>query len=263
MSPAIQIMIMAIFMTVAFAAAWAWAARADNYSWVDAAWAFGIGVASFVWLLGGKGDLMTRMMAALLVVSWSLRLGVYLCRRIRRMHPKEDPRYMKLRDAWKTRERSAFFLFFQVQGISVVLLALPFLAIAQHTGQVQLVGIIGACVAMVGLAGESLADHQKSVHKRSNPEIGSVCRSGLWRYSRHPNYFFEAVIWWGFYIMACGAPWGWATIHAPLIITWLLLRVTGIPPTEAAALAAKGDAYRAYQSTTSAFIPLPPKKSEA
>ena len=99
-----------------------------------------------------------------------------------------------------------------------------------------------------------------SAFKASNSNSKAVCQDGLWRYSRHPNYFFEAVIWLGFYLFACGSEWGWAMVHAPAMIIYLLLRVTGIPPTEAAAVIRKGDAYRRYQKSTSAFIPWPPKE---
>ncbi len=96
--------------------------------------------------------------------------------------------------------------------------------------------------------------------KKGKPGKNEICREGLWRYSRHPNYFFESVIWLGFYTYACGSAWGWTTIHAPAIIVFLLLKVTGIPPTEASAVRRKGDAYRRYQETTSAFIPWPPRR---
>ena len=88
-----------------------------------------------------------------------------------------------------------------------------------------------------------------------------MCDVGLWRYSRHPNYFFESVIWWAFWLFACGSPWGWVTVYAPLLILHFLLRVTGIPLTEKCAVESKGDAYREYQRTTSAFVPWFPKKS--
>jgi steroid 5-alpha reductase family enzyme len=96
--------------------------------------------------------------------------------------------------------------------------------------------------------------------KARNKDSRAVCQDGLWNYSRHPNYFFEAVIWSGFYIFACGSEWGWTAVHAPVAIIYLLLRVTGIPPTEAAAVLRKGDAYRNYQKTTSAFVPWPPRR---
>ncbi len=249
----------AVCVPVAFAMAWAWAVRIDNYSVVDAVWAFGIGATACFWLATGPGDTTVRLAAAALVAFWSLRLGGYLHRRIHRMRPREDARYAKLREIWKGREKRAFLGFFQMQAVSVLLLALPFLAIARNDGGWGVIESLGILVVVTGLAGETVADRQMAAFKRTNSDPEAVCRAGLWRYSRHPNYFFESVVWWGFYLTACGSPWGWATIHAPLAITWLLLRVTGIPPTEAAAVARKGDAYRDYQATTSAFIPLPPK----
>lgn len=246
-------------MVATFSLAWVWAIRIENYSVVDSIWAFGIGVSACFFLATGTGGIITRLLTAVLVVFWSLRLGSYLHRRIRRMHPEEDARYTKLREVWNGYEKSAFFGFFQMQAASVFLLALPFLAIAHSSDGFGIVGITGAALTIIGLMGESLADRQMATFKRSNPDPKAVCRNGLWKYSRHPNYFFESVIWWGFYVIACGAPWGWLTIHSPLAITWLLLRVTGIPVTEASALARKGDAYREYQATTSPFIPLPPK----
>jgi len=253
------ILVAAVSVPVAFALAWAWAVRIDNYSVVDAVWAFGIGATACFWLIVGPGDPAVRVSAAALAAFWSLRLGGYLHRRIHRMHPREDARYAKLREVWQGREKPAFFGFFQMQAASVVVLALPFLAIARNATGWGLVESLGIALVLAGLVGESLADRQMATFKRVNPDPKAVCRVGLWRYSRHPNYFFESVVWWGFYLVACGSPWGWATIHAPLAITWLLLRVTGIPPTEASALARKGDAYREYQRTTSPFIPLPPR----
>lgn len=254
------ILIAVVAVPAAFALAWVWAVRIDNYSVVDAAWAFGIGATACFWLTVGPGDLTARIAAAAVVGFWSLRLGGYLHRRIHRMHPQEDARYAKLRDVWKGRVKPAFFGFFQMQAVSVILLALPFLAISNKTNSWGVLESIGLAIILIGLTGEALADRQMAAFKRGNSDSKAVCRDGLWRYSRHPNYFFESVIWWGFYLFACGSPWGWATLHAPIAITWLLLRVTGIPPTEAAAVARKGDAYREYQKTTSPFVPWAPRK---
>lgn len=263
MSMWMVIAIAGVGIPLVFLLAWVWAVRIDNYSVVDSTWAFGIGLAACFWLAVGQGDPAVRLVAALAAGVWSLRLGVYLHRRIHRMHPQEDARYAKLREVWKGREKSAFLGFFQMQAASVLVLALPFLAVAGNASGWGWFESAGLVVIVLGLGGESLADRQMAAFKRENPDSKAVCRAGLWRYSRHPNYFFEALIWWGFYLFACGSPWGWATLHAPLIITWLLLRVTGITPTEAAAVARKGDAYREYQATTSAFIPWPPREKSS
>ncbi len=119
--------------------------------------------------------------------------------------------------------------------------------------------VLGLTIALIGICGEILSDHQLSTFVENRTDPNAICKTGLWRYSRHPNYFFEMVIWIGVYLFACGSAFGWATLHAPVIITYLLLKVTGIPPSEASSLKKKGDRYRQYQRTTSPFIPLPPK----
>ena len=243
-----------------FALAWVSALRVNNYSWVDAIWAFGVGMLGWIWLgsVGGFG--LKQVGAGVILGFWSLRLGWHLQRRIRRIHPEEDARYAALREVWAGREKSAFFWFFEMQAISVILLALPFWCIAVDSDR-SWSGweCVGSIISFLGIAGEGIADWQMSRFKARGGGSKAVCTEGLWRYSRHPNYFFEAVIWVGFYVYACGSEWGWATIHAPVMIIFLLLKVTGIPPTEAAAVRRKGQAYRIYQQTTSSFIPWPPK----
>lgn len=243
-----------------FTAAWAWCVRLRNFSPVDAFWAFGIGISSVFFLFGDTSPDGKRITAGILIASWSMRLGRHLAKRIAKHHPAEDSRYIKLREVWKGRENSAFFWFFQAQAISVFLLALPFhLIAADPNPSWHFLHIIGAGVAVCGLLGEAAADKQMDRFKATAPDPQSVCRIGLWKYSRHPNYFFESVIWTGIFLFAAGSPWGWTTIYAPAIITYLLLKVTGIPPTEASAVKRKGEAYREYQRTTSPFVPWLPK----
>jgi steroid 5-alpha reductase family enzyme len=246
-----------------FLLAWLFAKKWDNYSLVDAVWAVGIGVVGCLWMVVTGESVVKHWVAGLLLLIWSLRLGWYLQRRIRRHYPEEDARYLKLREVWSGRVPTAFFWFFQAQGISVVVLAFPFLLIAADADYTwSFWEYFGLAVTLVGISGESLADFQMSSFKSKNRNSDAVCQQGLWRYSRHPNYFFEGVIWIGFYVYACGSMWGWMTIYAPTIIIFLLLRVTGIPPTEAAAVLRKGEAYRRYQKTTNSFIPWTPKKIE-
>ena len=255
----VALMVAAVAISLIFLIGWIWARKINNYSLVDAVWAFGIGLISASWLVAGGLTIKTSV-AAGLVLLWSMRLGWHLQRRIRKVYPEEDSRYVKLRELWKDRECVAFFLFFQSQAVSVILLALPFLLVALDSADTWSVWeTIGLIAVVIGVAGEAIADEQIARFKTRNQGSGGVCREGLWGYSRHPNYFFESVIWLGFYLYACGSEWGWGTVHAPAIIIYLLLRVTGIPPTEAAAVQRKGDAYRHYQRTVSAFIPWFPK----
>jgi steroid 5-alpha reductase family enzyme len=257
-------MLLTAFITnlIFFAVAWAWCIRLKNFSPVDAFWAFGIGGTALFFLLGNSSLASKHIIASLLIGAWSLRLGLHLAKRIAHHHPSEDARYIKLREVWRGQENSSFFWFFQAQAISVFLLALPFYFIGKDANPAwNALSLSGACIMLIGLIGESIADSQMTKFKTTNSDPKSVCRAGLWKYSRHPNYFFESIIWLGIFLFAAGSPYGWISLYAPAIITYLLLKVTGIPPTEAAALKRKGEAYRHYQLTTSAFIPLPPKPS--
>jgi steroid 5-alpha reductase family enzyme len=240
---------------IIFTAAWAFCVKIKNFSPVDAFWAFCIGLTA-VFFLFTKKPSPQPLVAAILITAWSVRLGYYLSRRIAKHHPSEDSRYQKLREIWNGKVNSMFLLFFLGQALSVFLLALPFYLIAADPNpRFDLFPILGTLIASIGLIGETLADRQMSTFKAANPDPNSICQIGLWKYSRHPNYFFESIIWIGFFVFALGSPWGWTTIYAPAIITYLLLKVTGIPPTEASALLRKGDTYREYQRTTSPFIP--------
>lgn len=238
-----------------FAAAWASCVKIKNFSPVDAFWAFCIGLTA-VFFLFVKTSTTQPLVAGILITAWSVRLGYHLSRRIAKHHPSEDSRYQKLREVWSGKVNSMFLLFFLGQALSVFLLALPFYLIAcDPKPAYDLFPILGTLIASTGLIGETIADRQMSAFKASSPDPKSICQIGLWKYSRHPNYFFESIIWIGFFVFALGSPWGWTTIYAPVIITYLLLKVTGIPPTEASALLSKGEAYREYQLTTSPFIP--------
>jgi steroid 5-alpha reductase family enzyme len=115
--------------------------------------------------------------------------------------------------------------------------------------------IAGAAIWLLALAGESLADYQLKQFKAGRAGTGRVCQVGLWRYSRHPNYFFEWLIWVAFFVFALGSPWGWLTIYCPALMLFFLIKVTGIPMTEELAVKTKGEEYIQYQRTTSGFVP--------
>ena len=241
-----------------FAFAWVVSSRLGNYGFLDVTWACSIGALALAYSLAGDGFWLRRLLLGGIAVVWSLRLGIHILRRVLRHHPEEDPRYKSLRKDWPSPFR--FFLFFELQAVIAVILAFPFLIAAfQSSPRLHILEIIGCTLALLALAGESLADHQLQVFHARHSQKAAICRTGLWRYSRHPNYFFESLIWWGFFLAVLPFPWGWACVLCPLMMLWFLLKVTGIPLAEHHSLAKHGEAYRAYQRSTSPFVPWFPK----
>jgi steroid 5-alpha reductase family enzyme len=236
------------------------ARRIDNYGIVDIAWSYAFGALATSYALFGAGWPVRRALIASMACAWSLRLGTHLLVRIARKHPEEDGRYRQLRRDWASGFAPRMAGFFQLQAVSVVVLGIPFLAAcANPAPALGAVEWCGCAVWLAAISGEALSDWQLARFKRDPASAGAVCDAGLWRYSRHPNYFFEWLVWVSYFLFACGSPWGWTGILSPACILYLLLRVTGIPATEEQSLRSKGEAYRRYQERTSAFVPLPPR----
>jgi len=246
---------------VAFALFYLLARRINNYGIVDIAWSYaflGLGV-----LYGAlaHGWPLRRILLPTLVGLWSIRLGTHLYQRVMGHHPEEDARYREMRVRWAANFNWEMFKFYQFQALSLVLLSLPFaLVCINPTPGLHPLELAGATLWFIALCGETFADAQLAAFKRNPENRGKVCAVGLWRYSRHPNYFFEWLIWVAYFVFACASPWGWISVICPASMLYLLLRVTGIPMTEEQSVRSRGDAYRAYQATTSAFIPWFPKK---
>ena len=243
---------------------WLVARHIRNNGIVDVAWA-----GSFTLLVGvyvsvaGTGGPRTWLLVAL-VLAWSARLTIYLSRRVGALHPVEDARYQDLRQDWATNLDVRFFVFFQAQALAAVAFSLPHaIAAVDAATPVGPIHLVAAGITAVGVAGESVADYQLARFKSDPRRRGEICQVGLWRYSRHPNYFFEWLVWCGFAIYALPSSYGPLGLVAPALMLYTLLRVTGIPATEAAAVKRRGDAYRQYQRTTSAFVPwFPANASE-
>jgi len=189
-----------------------------------------------------------------------LRLGLFVLVRVLRHHPSEDKRYRSLREQWKT--PGAFLLFFELQAMVAVIFSAPFL-LAAHAPDPHIAVLewVGLAIAAVGVVGEAVADWQSQVFKRIKNARKKILDIGLWRYSRHPNYFFEIVTWVGFAVAALALPFGWVAIVCPVLISYFLLRVTGVPLTEKHSVEAHGEEYRQYQRTTSVLIPWVRKSS--
>jgi steroid 5-alpha reductase family enzyme len=190
---------------------------------------------------------------------WGFRLAGYLY--VDRIRGKdEDGRYRELRAKWGADANSRFFWFFQFQALFVVFFSLPFaLVCLDPDPAISGLAWTGVGVWAVGNGGTIVADRQLA-RWRANPDNhGMTARTGLWSWSRHPNYFFEWVSWCGVALVATTAPWGWIAWIVPAGLLFLLFRVTGIPATERQALRSRAD-YAEYQRTTSAFVPLPPRQ---
>jgi steroid 5-alpha reductase family enzyme len=249
-------------LCVAFALLYLVARRIDNYGIVDIAWSYAFAALATFYALAGPGWPLRRALIASLAVVWSLRLGTHLAIRVIGHHPTEDGRYIQLRKDWAGNFAPKMFGFFQLQAGTVVLLGAAFiLAALNPTPALHPLEYVGAALWLLAISGEALADAQLAAFKKNPAHKGQVCAVGLWRYSRHPNYFFEWLIWVSFFIFSLASPYGWIAFIGPASILYLLLRVTGIPLTEEQSLRSRGDAYRRYQQTTSAFIPWFPKKN--
>lgn len=260
MSPSAQLAVALLGLCLVFSVSFVVASRLDNYGLVDVVWSYAFGPAAVWFAWSGDGWEPRSLLVASLVMVWSVRLGTHLVVRVARHHPQEDGRYRAMRERWKGRFARTMFGFFQLQAVSVVVLALPLFLAARHTApQFAPIEYAGMALWVVALLGEALADAQLAAFKRDPANRGRVCSVGLWRWSRHPNYFCEWLVWVAFALLAWPAPAGWLGLIAPAAMLFLLLRVTGVPPTEAHLLQSKGDAYRRYQEVTSAFFPRPPR----
>jgi steroid 5-alpha reductase family enzyme len=238
------------------------AVRIGNAGIVDIAWSAGCAPMATFFALLSDGFWLRRALIAVLVSLWSLRLGGYLYVRVMSHHPKEDRRYAELRKAWGSSVNRNMFWFFEMQALLLAILSVPFLLICLNPEpQVKPWEFAGILVFMIALSGESLADRQLARFRAAPANKGKVCDVGLWRLSRHPNYFFEWMVWVAYLILACAAPFGWIAVYCPALMLFFLLRVTGIPMTERLSLQSKGQAFADYQKRTSAFVPWFPKRS--
>ena len=242
---------------------WLWQVRTRNAGWVDVGWALGLAVMALLAALLGPAPMERRLLVGLMGGLHGFRLGLHLWRRVA-TEPHEDGRYQAIRAAWKTGTNARFFAFFQAQALLDVLLGLPFLLAAWNPRPgLHAVEWAAAALWLVAWLGEATADAQLRRFKARPEATGRTCREGLWRYSRHPNYFFEWLTWVGYLLLAVSAPWGWTAVLCPALILYFLLRVTGIPYTEAQSLRSRPEDFARYQQETAPFIPWFPRKVDA
>jgi steroid 5-alpha reductase family enzyme len=251
------------FLALLMVGVWLLSLRLRNAGIVDVAWsaAFTPVVLGYVWLADGWP--VRDAILAGMVGLWSLRLAWHLLVRVAREHPQEDSRYARLRREWGASANPRMLVFFQVQAVAALLLTVPFaLTALNDASRLHVFEWLGLVVWLTGVVGEAVADRQLSRFRDNPANKGQVCQDGLWRYSRHPNYFFEWVIWCGFGVFALGSPQGWMGIFVVPMMFYVMRFGTGVPYAEASSLASRGDAYREYQRTTNVFFPGPPSPDQ-
>jgi steroid 5-alpha reductase family enzyme len=244
-----------VFAAAAMAALWALHLKMRNAAVVDAGWT-ALVAALAVWdAIAGDGLPARRLLIAAMMAAWGARLTWYLVVD-RILAGREDARYAALRQARGGGANAWFFWFFQAQAIAAVLFSAPaFFSTMNRAPEFSLAEKGAVVLWIVAVCGEAIADAQLSRFKRDPANRGRTCQAGLWRYSRHPNYFFEWLTWMAFAAFAAAAPWGWLAFGCPAAMLFLLFKVTGIPATEAQAVRSRGDEYRAYQRSVSVFVP--------
>jgi steroid 5-alpha reductase family enzyme len=224
----------------------------------DIAWGAGFVILAFAGQFLVAVISIRGLLVLALVTIWGLRLSLHIG--LRNRGKSEDPRYRKWREEWGAHARvRAFFQVFLFQGLLAVVILLPVTYILAHQGSdLTWLDALGATIWLVGFGFEAIGDLQLAQFKNDPRNRGRFIASGLWKYTRHPNYFGEVTLWWGIWLIACSISGGWKTVFGPAAITLLILFVSGIPLLEKKY---EGNIeYKEYQRRTSAFFPLPPKR---
>ncbi len=246
-----------VALVAAFTLLWVASVPLENSSIVDMWWGPAFVLAAIVYATAHEA-LGPRGVAVMTVVAlWAVRLAWHIARR--NVGHGEDPRYA----VWRTQNGASWWWFswikvFFLQATVAWVVSWPLGAALNGAPDFPTAfDVLGLGLALAGLVCEAVADEQLRRFKRTAAR-GQICDVGLWRYSRHPNYFGESVVWWGLFVVAAGAPNGWLTIVSPAIMTWLLLRVSGVTLLEQGLTSSK-PGYADYVRRTSAFVPWPPR----
>ncbi|MGO4352735.1 MULTISPECIES: DUF1295 domain-containing protein [unclassified Rhizobium] len=254
------LVIIAIGLSVAMAGAWVIQRTTGLSGWIDTIWSLAVGAGGIAAAIFADGNTSRRIMVLMFVALWSLRLASHIGARTR--GAKEDPRYAKFIEEWGDSAPWRLFVFLQVQAIAAFVLVLAvYLAAANGENLLRTLDFIAIGVGFIALGGEAASDAQLARFRKSPGARTGVCELGLWRYSRHPNYFFEWLFWCCLPLFALsGSIWSWLSLLAPAMMYWLLVHVSGIPPLEDYMLRTRGARFRAQQQRVNAFFPGPRRK---
>ncbi len=242
-----------VYMTLAYVVA---IVRKDN-SLADIFWGLGFILVALItyFVQGSNGG--PQILVTVLVFLWGVRLATHVF--IRNRGKGEDPRYRKWREEWGDSFLIRSYLqVFMLQGLFMLLVVWP-VAIVNTYGNTLTVwaAVVGTLIWLIGFVFETVGDYQLLRFTQDPANRGKIMDRGLWRYTRHPNYFGEVAQWWGIFVIAVAVPYGWIGVIGPLTITFLITRVSGIPMTEK--MFEGNPAWEAYTKKTSIFFPLPPR----
>jgi steroid 5-alpha reductase family enzyme len=228
-----------------------------RYDTVDTFWGLGFAIVALAAFPFGDGPLALRLVVTALTVIWGVRLSVHL--HLRNHKLPEDPRYVRMVErAGDNPALKIFVRVYLVQAVVLYFVSLP-VQFAQYGTGIGVLGWLGVAVWLVGFGFETVGDDQLRRFKADPANKGKVLDTGLWRYTRHPNYFGDACVWWGLYLLACSTWPGALTILSPIAMTYTLAKGTGKPLLEKG-MARTRPAYAHYVERTSGFFPLPPKR---
>ena len=247
-----------VAVAVLLAVTLAVAVRVGRHSVIDVAWGLGFALIAAVSYALTDGDAARRLLVLALTVVWGVRLAVHIG--VRNAGSQEDPRYERLlAKAPGSRTAYAFRTVYLTQGVIMLFVSLPVQVAMAGTQGIGWLGWIGAAVWLIGFLFEAVGDRQLARFRADPANAGRVLDTGLWRYTRHPNYFGDATVWWGLFLIAADHWPGVLTVLSPIAMTYFLAAKTGKPLLEKQ-LTRTRPAYADYVRRTSGFFPLPPKK---
>lgn len=254
----------ALLMAVVMSAAFVTQTRTGQGGWADAFWSFGLGAAGVLialYPLQGEPPSARQWLVAGLIALWGLRLGWHIARRA--ASEPEDARYARLREEWADGFAVKMFGFLMLQAGAASVLALGILAAARNPSQgLGVQDLVASLIFAAAIIGETLADRQLAAFKAVPANKGQICDTGLWAWSRHPNYFFEWLGWCAWPVFAINLSgewhWGWLALFPPIYIYWLLNAVSGVPLVEEHMQRTRPQAFARYAARTSRFFPRPP-----
>ncbi len=260
---ALNLLISAAAVVVFFAIVMAIAIAVKDHSIIDITWGPSFVVIAFAsWVASGgsDGDDTRRLIVLLLTAIWGLRLGLYIGRR--NIGKGEDPRYTALLRSRKDRPLIPFLIskIYGMQAVLAFIVSIPVQFAMYVSHGVDALVVVAIVVWAIGFLFESVGDWQLARFKADPANAGKIMDRGLWSWTRHPNYFGDACVWFGLFLLTLGSPWGVLTVFSPILMTWLLTTFSGAKLTEKGMRRKRGPEFEEYVARTSGFFPRPPRR---